>query len=194
MGFRNSAAGFGVVAKALHWTMAAMLIGMLALGVYMHELPLSPEKFELYALHKSIGVTVLALALFRLGWRMFDRPPAPVASIPPEQAKLAAAAHWALYFCMVAMPITGWCMAAASGTPVDLFDTGLLLPNPVSADDDLRIAFRILHDMVGKLLMALIVIHLGAALKHHFHDKDATLRRMLPFGIRKGRGGANGLT
>ncbi len=179
---RNRTDRFGGVAKLLHWTMATLLIGMLALGLYMHELPLSPAKFELYALHKSFGITALALVLLRLGWRAVDPPPPAVASIPSQQVKLATAAHWALYFCMAAIPLTGWCMAAASGTPVDMFGTGLLLPNPVGADEDLLIAFRILHDLFGKLLMALLAIHIGAALKHHFIDKDATLRRMLPFG------------
>jgi len=182
MGLRNSALRFGAVAKLFHWVMAVLLIGLLALGMYMHELPLSPEKFELYALHKSFGITALLLVLLRLGWRAADRPPGPAPGVPTQTAKLAAAAHWALYGCMLALPLTGWAMAAASGTPVDYFNTGLLLPNPVEAGDDLRITFRILHDLVGKLLMALIAVHIGAALKHHFADKDATLRRMLPWG------------
>lgn len=185
MGAHSEATSFGIVAKLLHWTMAVLLIGLLGLGVYMHELPLSPEKFELYALHKSLGVTALALALVRLGWRAVDPPPPALASIPESQVKLAKAAHWALYGCMVAVPLTGWLMASASGTPVDWYNTGLLLPDLVPASDDVRIAFRILHDLFGKILMALIAIHLGAALKHHFVDKDLTLRRMLPFGIRR---------
>lgn len=182
MAWKNTAAAFGVVAKALHWSMAVLLIGMLALGVYMHELPVGPEKFELYALHKSFGILALAAAFLRLGWRAVDRPPAPLASIPADHVRLAKAAHWALYGCMFALPLSGWAMAAASGASTELFGSGVMLPNPLPADDGLRIAFRILHDMVGKLLMALIVVHIGAALKHHFHDKDATLRRMAPWG------------
>lgn len=185
MGLRNTTDAFGAVAKLLHWTMSALLIGMLALGVYMHELPVSPDKFELYALHKSIGVTALVLALVRLGWRAVDPPPAALPTVPAQHVRLAKAAHWALYGCMIAVPATGWCMAAASGTPVDYFNSGVILPNPVAADDDVRIAFRILHDMFGKLLMALLAVHVGAALKHHFFDKDLTLRRMLPFGVRR---------
>lgn len=181
MGLKNGAVAYGAVAKLLHWTMAILLIGMLALGVYMHEMPLSPQKFELYALHKSFGIVALGLVLLRLGWRAVDPPPAALASTPRDHARLAKAAHWALYGCMLGVPITGWCMAAASGTAVDLFNTGILMPNPVPASDNVRIAFRILHDMIGKLLMALLVIHLGAALKHHFVDKDVTLKRMTPF-------------
>ena len=182
MGLRNSPAKFGVFAKLLHWSMGILLIGMLAVGVYMHELPISPDKFTLYAWHKSFGMTLLLLALIRLGWRAVDPPPAALPNISPKQAKLAAAAHWALYLCMFALPLTGWCMAAASGTPVDYFNTGLLLPSLVGADNDLRLLFRNMHDISGKLLMALIAIHVGAALKHHFVDKDSTLRRMLPWG------------
>lgn len=185
MPFRNTEAAFGAAAKLLHWTMAVLLIGLLALGVYMHELPMSPDKFELYALHKSLGVTALALALVRLGWRAVDPPPAALPSVPAVQAKLAAAAHWALYGCMVAVPLTGWLMAAASGTPVDWFNTGLLLPNLVGADNDLRVTLHGLHELFGKLLMALVAIHVGAAVKHHVFDKDLTLKRMIPFGVRR---------
>ena len=181
MGVKNGPIAFGAVAKLLHWTMAVLLIGMLALGVYMHELPLSPYKFELYALHKSFGIVALGLALLRLGWRAVDPPPAALPSTPRGHARLAKAAHWALYGCMLGIPITGWCMAAARGAAVDLFNTGVLMPNPVSSDNDVRIVFGTLHDILGKLLMALLAVHLGAALKHHFVDKDVTLLRMTPF-------------
>jgi len=182
MAIMNSEARFGALAKLFHWGMAALILGLIGLGLYMHELPLSPRKFELYALHKSLGATALGLALLRIGWRAVNKPPASLPDIPAEQVKLAALAHWALYGCMLALPLSGWLMASASGTPVDLFNSGLLLPTLVGADDDLRIAFRLLHDLIGKLLMVLIAIHVGAALKHHFIDKDATLRRMLPWG------------
>ncbi len=195
MHFQNSLAAFGAVAKLLHWGMAALVIGLLTLGLYMHGLALSPEKFELYALHKSLGITALALALVRLGWRVADPPPAPLPSTPAGYANLAKAVHWALYSSLLAIPLTGWCMAAASGTPVDYFNTGFLLPSPVPASDDLRLAFRLLHEMFGKLAMALIALHIGAALKHHFLDKDATLRRMLPRGPgSRGRESESGLS
>ncbi len=179
---RNTSTRFGSVAKLLHWSLAALLIGLLGLGLYMHDLPISPNKFELYALHKSLGVTALGLALLRLGWRAVDPPPGALPSTPKTQIKLAKLAHSALYVCMVALPLTGWAMAAASGTPVDYFNTGILLPNLVDADNDLRTTFRTLHDIIGKLLIALILLHAGAALKHHFIDRDATLHRMLPWG------------
>lgn len=182
MALLNSPLQFGGVAKLFHWGMAIILIGMLALGLYMHQLPLTMQKFELYALHKSIGITALVLALLRLGWRAIDRPPGALPQTPASQEKLAGAAHWALYGLMIALPLSGWLMAAASATAVDWFNTGFVIPNPIGADDGVRITLRIIHDLLGKLLMAVVVIHVGAALKHHLMDKDATLRRMLPWG------------
>ncbi|MEQ9121483.1 MAG: cytochrome b, partial [Alphaproteobacteria bacterium] len=140
------------------------------------------EKFALYALLKSIGVTVLALVCIWLGWRAIDPPPPILASVPADHAKLARAAHWALLGCLFLMPLSGWAMASASGTPIELYGLGIVLPSPIPADDGTRFGFAILHDLIGKLLMMLIAIHIGAALKHQFADRDATLRRMLPWG------------
>ncbi len=184
MSMRNDGARFGIVAQLFHWSMAILLIGMLGLGVYMHELPIGEAKFALYDLHKSTGLLVLALALLRIGWRMADPPPPALPSMPPEQAKLLKATHWALYGLMLALPATGWLMASASGAPVDLYGSGIVAPSPIGKSDDALIAFRILHDMIGKLTMALIVVHVGMTLKHHFRDRDATLLRMLPGGRR----------
>lgn len=182
MSIKSTPARFGIVAKLFHWIMAAMILGMIGLGLYMHELPFSPEKFELYGLHKSIGMTILVLALLRLGWRAIDIRPDHSPRIPPEHVKLAAAAHWALYGLMLALPLSGWLMTSATGTGIAIFDTGLIAPGLIGADEDMVLLFRIIHDTLGKALMAVVAIHIGAALKHQFFDKDATLRRMLPWG------------
>jgi cytochrome b561 len=182
MPLRSTSAKFGAVAKLFHWAMALMIIGMLALGLYMHELSFSPEKFKLYGWHKSFGMTILVLALLRLGWRAIDVKPDHLPSMPADHVKLANAAHWALYGLMLSMPLSGWLMTSATGTPIDMFGTGILVPSLIGADEDALTLLKIIHDFLGKLLMAVAVIHIGAALKHQFLDKDATLRRMLPWG------------
>jgi len=179
---RNSATRFGALSMLLHWALALLALGMLALGLYMHQLPVSPEKFELYALHKSLGVTTLALVCVWIVWRVANPPPPLPPSIPADHAKLARAAHWALFGCLVLMPLSGWGIASASGAPIELFGLGVMMPSPIPADDGTAFAFVVLHDLIGKVFMMLIAIHIGAALKHQFADKDATLRRMLPWG------------
>ena len=173
---------FGSAAKLFHWTMAILIIGMLALGLYMHELPFSPDKFKLYAWHKSIGMLILALAFLRLGWRAVDARPDHVPGMTPKHVKLAEAAHWALYGLMLSLPLSGWLMTSATGTPIELFNTGILVPNLIGASEDALNLLKTIHDILGKALMAVAAIHIGAALKHHFLDKDATLRRMMPGG------------
>lgn len=179
---KSTPARFGAVAKLFHWTMAAMILGMIGLGLYMHELPFSPEKFQLYGLHKSIGMTVLILGLLRLGWRAIDIRPDHTPGLPPKYVKLAAVAHWTLYGLMIALPLSGWLMTSATGTGVALYNTGLIAPGLIGADEDMVRVFRFIHDALGKALIAVVAIHIGAALKHQFFDKDATLRRMLPWG------------
>lgn len=166
-------------AKVLHWLMALLLFGLLALGLYMHELPLSPEKLQLYSWHKWAGVTAFLLVLVRLGWRLAHRPPA-----PPEggsrAARLAArAAHAALYVLMLAMPVSGWLMSSAKGVPTVWF--GLLpLPDLLAKNPPLGERLAELHAALAVSLMALVALHVAAALKHHFIDRDEVLSRMLP--------------
>lgn len=182
MPLKSTPAKFGAITKMFHWAMAILIIGMLALGTYMHELPFSPDKFKLYAWHKSFGMVILILALLRLGWRAIDIRPDHVPGTPPDHVKLASAAHWALYGLMILLPLSGWLMTSATGTPIDMFNTGILVPNLIGSSEDGLIALKIIHDILGKALMAVAAIHIGAALKHQFIDKDATLRRMLPGG------------
>ena len=182
MELKSRSAKFGGIAKLFHWTMAVLIIGMLALGLYMHELPFSPDKFKLYAWHKSIGMLVLMLALLRLGWRAIDIRPDHVPGMPQTHVKLAAVAHWALYGLMLSLPLSGWLMTSATGTQIDLFNTGILVPNLIGASEDALNLLKTIHEILGKALMAVAAIHIGAALKHQFVDKDATLRRMLPGG------------
>lgn len=174
-----NAAGYTKTAIALHWTIALLILVAFPLGVYMHELPLSPRKLQLYSYHKWIGISVLLFAAGRLLWRIGHRPPAPLPG-PRWQVAAAHAVHHTLYLLIVAVPVSGWLMSSALGFPVVWFGV-LPLPDLVGKDKELGEALRAVHQVLNFTLLALVAIHVGAALKHHFFDRDATLVRMLPF-------------
>ncbi len=156
--------------------MTLLIIGMLSVGLYMVSLPVNPLKFQIYDVHKGIGVTILTLAFLRLAWRFGNKVPA--LSLPTWEKISALVMHWALYFFMFAMPITGWLMSSAAGFPVSFFGI-FTLPDLIAPDDAHREFFEMLHEWLAYGLIAAIIIHTAAALKHHFIDKDEILKRML---------------
>lgn len=166
-------------AIALHWLIAFALFGLFGLGLYMTGLSLSPTKLKLYSWHKWAGVTVFVLVLVRLGWRLRHRPPALPESMPAVLRLAAAGAHVALYALMLAIPLSGWLMSSAKGFQTMWFGV-LPLPDLVAKDPALGDALATLHMSLNWLLAALVVGHAGAALKHHFIDRDTVLTRMLP--------------
>ena len=165
------------VAKGLHWLMAAMILGLLALGLYMHELPLSPKKLELYAWHKWFGVTVFLLVWLRLAWRVTHRPPALPDSISPLMRLAAHAGHFLLYVLMIAIPLSGWLMSSAKGFQTVWFGV-LPIPDLLGRDRELGDLLQQVHKLLNLLLMLTLAGHVVAALWHHFVLKDDTLRRM----------------
>lgn len=166
-------------AIALHWLIAVGILACFALGLYMHELPLSPTKLKLYSWHKWAGVTLFVLAMLRLIWRLAHPAPALPASMPAVQKKTASVLHWALYALMFAIPLSGWLMSSAKGFQTVWF--GILpLPDLVAKDEELGDILRAVHETLNLVLAALVIGHAGAALKHHFIDRDDILRRMLP--------------
>lgn len=161
-----------------HWLMAALILALLPLGFYMQGLPLSPAKLQLYAWHKWAGMTVLLLAVLRLAWRLTHRPPPPLPG-PAWQLQIAALTHALLYLLLFAVPLAGWLMSSAKGFPVVWF--GLLpLPDLVGRDEALGRLFQIAHQGLAWGMAVLVLLHLAAALKHHWVDRDGTLARMLP--------------
>ena len=165
------------VAKGLHWLMAVLILGLLALGLYMHELPLSPQKLTLYSWHKWAGVTVFLLVWVRLLWRVMHRPPALPASMAPLMRLAAHAGHGVLYLLMVAIPLSGWLMSSAKGFQTVWFGV-LPIPDLVRRDKVLGDLLQEVHEALNVLLMLTLAGHVGAALWHHFVLKDDTLRRM----------------
>lgn len=176
------------VAVTLHWLIACAIIIMIALGLLMEDLPIS-IRFDAYAFHKSLGITVLALSIFRLIWRLLNPPPALPAGLKPYERVLAKATHWLFYFLMIAMPLTGWLMVSASAKyPTVFFWMGEVPFIPMPADLDKKAAGELLSDMhaiLAKGAIGLILLHIGAALKHHYILKDSVLLRMLPTALHR---------
>ncbi len=164
-------------AIALHWLIAALIFVAFPLGLYMAELPLSPTKLKLYNYHKWIGVTVFALVLLRLLWRATHTPPPLPTSIPPWQQRASHAVHALLYVLMLAAPLSGWLMSSAKGFQTVWFGV-LPLPDLIGKDKALGEWLTEVHEGLNFTLLALVLFHVAAALKHHFIDRDGLLRRM----------------
>ncbi|HEX5802461.1 MAG TPA: cytochrome b [Azospira sp.] len=167
-------------AIGLHWLMALLILGLFGVGLYMTGLKLSPQKLQIYSWHKWAGVTVFLLALLRLGWRLGHRPPPAPAGMPRWQRVAAEGAHHLLYLLMIVIPLSGWLMSSAKGFQTVWFGV-LPLPDLLAKDKELGDLLAIVHQTLNYSLAALVVAHAGAALKHHFLDRDGVLARMLPF-------------
>lgn len=170
---------YTATAKLLHWLMAVMFFGLLALGFYMHDLPLTPEKLQLYSWHKWAGVTAFLLVWFRLFWRITHRPPALPASMPKIMQLAAHGGHLMLYGLMFAIPLSGWLMSSAKGFQTVWFGV-LPIPDLLEKNKEVGDLLQTVHMSLNLLFVAVIAGHIGAALKHHYIDKDDILTRMLP--------------
>jgi cytochrome b561 len=166
------------IAMALHWLLALAIIGSFAVGLYMTSLQLSPTKLKLYNWHKWAGVVILLLSAARLLWRLFHTPPADV-PMPAWQQRAAHVTHWLMYGLFFAIPLAGWAYSSAAGFPIVLFGV-LPLPDWVSPDKEFAELIKPVHKWLAFALGALVLLHVGAALKHHAVDGDGLLRRMLP--------------
>ncbi len=167
-------------AVMLHWLVALLIFAAFPLGLYMHDLPLSPFKLRLYSYHKWIGVTIFMLALFRLTWRLSHRPPILPDSVHNWQQNAAEIVHYLLYILMFIIPISGWLMSSAKGFQTVWFGV-LPLPDLIGKDKFLGDLLRQVHEVLSYALLGIFLLHVGAALKHHFIERDDILTRMLPF-------------
>jgi cytochrome b561 len=175
---RNNAAQWGWVSLVLHWLTVLLIVGLGIVGNWMDDLPSGMQKIQVYALHKSVGLTVLALTLFRLGWRFYAGAPA-LAPMPRWQRLAAHGSHVALYALLLAMPLSGWLFNSAAGFPLHWF--GLVkVPALAHYDKALKALALEFHEGLFKVLLAVVAVHVIAAFKHHFIDRDETLARMLP--------------
>ncbi|MEE7547573.1 cytochrome b [Xanthomonas sp. Kuri4-1] len=182
MSLRNTGQRWGGVSQALHWLIALLILVLGVVGLTMGELPRTPKYFWVYTAHKSLGLSVLALVILRLGWRVYAGAPAPVPGTPTWQERIAALTHGLLYVLIFAMPLSGWLYDSSSGLrPFRWF--GLFAVPKLSAPDaQLRALSHFVHEWGFWLLIAVVLAHAAAAFYHHLFQRDATLARMLPRG------------
>ena len=177
MPVRSTATTWGAVTRLFHWGMLLLFIGIISVGLYMTDLPLGPRKLKVYALHKSIGLTLLGLAVLRLLWRLGERRPA-LPPMPAWQVRAAGAMHVLLYALMFAIPLSGWLYNSAAGFPLQWFHL-VNLPALAAADPALKATAKEIHEAGVATLLVLAGLHAAAAFKHHFVDRDNTLTAML---------------
>jgi cytochrome b561 len=163
-------------AVVLHWLMAVLVLGMLALGLYMADLPKGPERSELIALHKSIGITLVLLLAVRLAWRASHAPPPYPTAMPDWQQRAAHANAAALYALLILQPLSGYLSSSFSGYKTSWF--GLPLPYWGRDAPELNALFNSIHVACSRVLMVLIALHLAAAALHALVRRDGVVRRM----------------
>ena len=179
MPLKNTENRWGGMAQSLHWLMALGILGNGILGLIMDEMPRGMAKLNTFAIHKSIGLTVLALLILRVSWRLFDRAP-PDEPMPRWQRFAAHATHGVLYLLMLAIPLSGWIYNSLHGYPLQWFKW-FNLPALMEKNEALSDLAGETHEVLFWVLVAVLVAHVGGALVHHWFERDNTLLRMLPF-------------
>ena len=179
MPIKNTREHWGTISKALHWVVVALILVMAWIGLRMGDMANGPDKIASYALHKSVGITILALVLARIAWRWYAGTPDALPGTPRWQERIASLTHLALYALLLAMPLSGWILNSASGFPLQWF--GLVnLPAIAGKDHDLHELAEDIHEWLFWAMVTLAVLHAAAAFHHHLFLRDATLARMLP--------------
>ncbi|HUL18609.1 MAG TPA: cytochrome b [Steroidobacteraceae bacterium] len=184
MTLRNTTRRWGVIAQLLHWLIVLFIVAQFTLATLFDELPAGAKKLTLLSRHKSIGITILMLALVRLVWRWNNPTPFLPDTLKPYERVLARLTHLLLYVLLFAVPLSGWLMSSARGFPVSWFGFWQL-PDLVPKNKGLYGALLTTHGILAWTLGIVATVHLLAALKHHFVLKDDVLRRMLPFSSNK---------
>ena len=176
---RNNASSWGAPAKLFHWLIAVLIFVQFGLGWWATLLKLSPLKINLFVWHKSIGMLILVLVIARLLWRWVNPSPALPADTPAWERLAARASHALLYVLMLALPLSGWVINSAAGVPFRIFR---LIPLPALIAPDKHIAelAALVHLLLFFAIVALLLLHIGAALRHHCIKHNDVLRSMLP--------------
>lgn len=178
---RNTERNYGWVAIVLHWAIAVLIVGQWTLGRVMKNLADQRLSFDLIQWHKSFGLLILALAVLRLLWRLANPRPALPADMAAVERQAAAWTHRALYALMVVLPLTGWAIASTTVLEIPTFAFYLfVVPDlPLARSDAAEASWTLVHDILGWVLLALVLLHVAAALRHHFLLHDGILVRML---------------
>jgi cytochrome b561 len=180
---RDAPEKFSRLTIALHWLVGLTIIAMVAVGLYMTD----NDAYNLYPIHKSTGILLFTVVLIRVIWRVINGWPTPVSRYQAWEHNLAKVVHWVLIIGTVLMPISGMMMSGAGGHGLNIYGLELLAVNHDPANPGDVIALNggaaelghETHEIVGKIMIGAILLHIAGALKHHFIDKDGTLRRML---------------
>ncbi|MDT8409101.1 MAG: cytochrome b [Wenzhouxiangellaceae bacterium] len=176
---RNTDEFYGLVAQALHWGIVVGIITQFVWAWRIDEAESIRREFALVNQHKSIGMSILGLVVLRLAWRAYNRPPPYPHSMSRWEKPLAGATHWLLYGLIVLIPLSGWAYSSAAGYGAEFF--GLVdIPGFVPANETAEEILGQVHKWLGRALLALVALHVLAALRHHFILKDKVLKRMLP--------------
>jgi cytochrome b561 len=175
----NTAEAWGAPAKFFHWTVALLILVQIGLGFAAALWRLSPLKLELFVWHKSTGVLILVLMLARLAWRLANRSPALPPQTPAWERRAAHASHVLLYLLALALPLSGWVINSAAGVPFSVFWL-VPLPSIVAPDERVEELAKLVHFSLLVALCLLLVVHIGAALRHHLIKRNDVLLRMLP--------------
>jgi len=179
MRIRNDRERYGLVAVLLHWLVALTVFGLFGLGLWMTSLTYYDAWYRQGpALHKSIGVVLFVVMLARLAWRLYSPPPAPLASHTPLERRAAHLVHGLLYLLLFAIMASGYLISTADGRAVEVF--GLFsIPATITSIPRQEDVAGAVHLFLAITLMTLVLLHIAGALKHHFIDRDRTLKRML---------------
>lgn len=172
----NATENYTTVAKLFHWILSILIMGMLAVGWYMVSFEDKPNIRIYFDLHKSFGLIVGALVLLRLLWRFSHKTPPLPTTVPAWQANAARLVHWLLYVCIILMPLTGFLASSFGKYGIAFF--GLPLPRWVNQNHDISSLLFKWHGIIAWVLVVLIVLHVLAAFKHLFINKDRIFQRM----------------
>jgi cytochrome b561 len=174
---------FSKITIYLHWIIAVAMIGLVAVGLYMEDLPDGPDKFQLFGLHKSFGILVLSLASLRLLWRFRNGMPKSVADNGPFLKLVTKVVHWFLLLATILMPISGIIMSLSGGYGLSIFGFELVAKQVGDAgfvaNELMGEIGSTIHGLGGDLILIALGLHVVGALKHHIFDKDDTLNRMI---------------
>lgn len=171
-----SADNYDGVAKALHWAVAGLIVLQFVLAKIADETGSEARELLLLANHRSVGLTILALAILRLGWRIY-RPPPKLLPMPGWQQTASQVAHWSMYALIFLLPISGWLYSSAESVRIEWFNF-FAVPNLMVPNEELAGPIEEIHETLAKVLMVIALLHIAAGLKHGLIDKDATLRRI----------------
>jgi cytochrome b561 len=171
---------YSSVAIAFHWLIAALIVLNLVLGLFHDDFGREARSSMMFV-HKATGITILALSLLRLLWRLGHRPPPPDPVLKRWEAMLAGLVHRLFYLLLIAIPLSGWMLSSSSNRPTDYNGLFEIAPLPVPQTDDIHDALEDTHELLGKLMIALIILHVAGALKHHAQGHRHLTARMAPW-------------